>query len=108
MKQEILQYYQCYFNCSHADYPFSDMAIKFINHIEYFTCTVSTTNFNEYDQNLCNFLYSLPYYYFNIISYRPECFNNTSYSFTGDAGGVVETFGSFVVGGNVLLVLLFS
>ena len=42
----------------------------------------------------------------NLVSIRIKCFHNTCDSCTGDAGGVVETFGTFVVGGNLLVGLV--
>ena len=79
------------------------MAVKYITDSEHFSSPLSTIDFYEYDRTTAIFSFSYSFTVVNSVSSRAKCIHNTCHSYTWRGRGVVETFGSFVVGGNLVV-----
>ncbi len=83
------------------------MAFKFLDYYKYYTWTFSSFNSHEHAGSVTvfNFPYLITYYlHFSVLGLNVS--TTRAILSNGDAGGVVETFGTFVTGGNIVVGLV--
>jgi hypothetical protein len=90
--------------CPHVAMPYhtlSTMVVERFNYREYFSCVNRASHHNEHARTAAIFDISFFAAPLDAVPPRAECIDDTfRFLSNGDAGKVVETFGSFVVGGK--------